>query len=78
MGECCSVSDDDPSNACLGKINSGPSPYEGEDDDFFTRSQDGAIVLSHRSSTFHSILGHPPNGHGRSQSESAVGMALES
>ncbi|KAI9458859.1 hypothetical protein BJY52DRAFT_1267548 [Lactarius psammicola] len=59
-------------------INSGPSPYEGEDDEFFTRSQDGAVVLSHRSSTFHSILGHPPHGHGRSQSESTVVMALES
>ncbi|KAH9000789.1 hypothetical protein EDB86DRAFT_452956 [Lactarius hatsudake] len=59
-------------------INSGPSPYEGEDDDFFARSQDGAIVLSHRSSTFHSILGHPPHGRGRGQSESTVGIALES
>ncbi|KAI9428838.1 hypothetical protein H4582DRAFT_1920563 [Lactarius indigo] len=55
-------------------INSGPSPYEGEDDDFFTRSKDGTIVLSHRSSTFHSILGRC----GRGQSESAVGIALES
>ena len=54
------------------KINSGSSPYEGEDD-FFARSQDGAIVFSHRSSKFHSILSH-----GRSQSESAVGMTLES
>ncbi|KAF8271866.1 hypothetical protein EI94DRAFT_1656918, partial [Lactarius quietus] len=60
-------------------INSGPSPYEGEDD-FFARSQDGTIVLSHRSSTFHSILGHPPPSHGRGlvQSESAAGIALES
>jgi hypothetical protein len=67
--------DDDPSNAFVFlsvKINSGSSPYEGEDD-FFARSQDGAIVLSHRSSTFRSILSH-----GRGQSESAVGMALES
>ncbi|KAH9053201.1 hypothetical protein EDB87DRAFT_1653302 [Lactarius vividus] len=59
-------------------INSGMSPYEGEDDDFFTRSQDGAIVLSHRSSTFHSIHGHLPHGPGRGQSESTVGIAIES
>jgi len=60
-------------------INSGPSPYEGEDD-FFVRSPDGAIVLSHRSSSFHSILGRPlhSHGHGRAQSESAAGIALES
>ncbi|KAF8491886.1 hypothetical protein F5888DRAFT_1807154 [Russula emetica] len=46
-------------------INSSSSPYEGEDD-FFTRSHDDSIVLVHRSSTFHSIAGHPPRG----QSES--------
>lgn len=69
------ISGDDP---CLMvivlKINSGPSPYEAEGDDFFTRSQDGAIVLSHRSSAFHSILGHTSHSH----SESTVSMALES
>jgi len=51
-------------------INSGSSPYEGEDD-FFPRSQDDSIVLVHRSSTFHRILGHPPHGQGES-------IALES
>lgn len=60
---------------CFRKINSGPSPYEGEDD-FFPRSQDGTVVLSHRSSSFHSILGRPP--HGRGQNESTPGIALES
>jgi hypothetical protein len=53
-------------------INSGSSPYEGEDD-FFARSQDGTIV---RSSAFHSILGHPP--HGRGQNQSTAGIALGS
>lgn len=51
-------------------INSCSSPYEG-DDEFFARSPDDSIVLVHRSSTFHCIVGRPPHG----QSES---IALES
>ncbi|KAI9511644.1 hypothetical protein F5148DRAFT_262320 [Russula earlei] len=51
-------------------INSGSSPYEG-DDDLFPRSPDDSIMLVHRSSTFHYIVGRPPHG----QSES---IALES
>ncbi|KAN0111705.1 hypothetical protein V8E52_008266 [Russula decolorans] len=47
-------------------INSSSSPYEG-DDEFFSRSHDDSIVLVHRSSTFHSIAGHPPQ-HGQSES----------
>jgi len=53
-------------------INSCSSPYEGEDE-LFARSHDDSIVLVHRSSTFHCIVGHPPHG----QSESAS-IALES
>jgi len=51
-------------------INSCSSPYEG-DDDFFPRTPDDSIVLVHRSSTFHCIVGRPPHG----QNES---IALES
>ncbi|KAI0251924.1 hypothetical protein BJV78DRAFT_1154110 [Lactifluus subvellereus] len=48
-------------------INSGSSPYEGEDE-FFSRSAPAgdSITLAHRSSTFTSILGRPPHGQGDS------------
>ncbi|KAI0305148.1 hypothetical protein B0F90DRAFT_1815394 [Multifurca ochricompacta] len=48
-------------------INASSSPYEGEDD-FFTRPHDDSIVLTHRSSTFKSIIGLTP----RSQNEGLV------
>jgi len=48
-------------------INSGSSPYEGEDE-FFSRSAPAgdSITLAHRSSTLTSILARPPHGQGES------------
>ncbi|KAL4073491.1 hypothetical protein J3A83DRAFT_2546069 [Scleroderma citrinum] len=51
-------------------INSGTSPYEGEEDDFFTRSQDDSSLASRRCSRVPSDIN--VNGRPRGRSESMI------